>query len=310
MASWDGSYYPPSRPRRPADGIRARSQRGVIGQTWWSRRFIGVLESFQMGARLTRGRSYARSGQVLDLQVTAGLVTARVQGSRVRPYQVSIGLRVLSERDWRKAEEALADQALFLATLLAGEMPQDIEEVFASCRLSLFPAARGDLVSRCSCPDYANPCKHIAATYYILAEAFDEDPFLILAWRGRTKENLLANLRLLRQDEDAPPEGLPEVLPVAAVPLEEAIDHFWAAGPGMAELGIHPVAATVPDALLRQLDPIDLGLGAGLAEILAPAYARMAAGAELLAVGREPAGREPAAPPPEPAPKRRPRKAR
>ena len=287
MANWDGDYYTP-KPRRAADGIRAKSQRGTIGQTWWSRRFIGVLESFNMGARLTRGRSYARSGQVLEIGVTAGLVTAKVQGSRVRPYKVSIGLKVLSERDWRKAEDALAEQALFLATLLSGEMPQDIEEVFETCRLSLFPAARGELISECSCPDYANPCKHIAAIYYILAEAFDEDPFLILAWRGRTKETLLANLRLLRQDEDAPQEApTPPVIP-AALALEDVIDKFWAAGPGVGDMAVRPVAAAVPDALLRQLDPIDLGLGAGLAEILAPAYARMAAGAELLAVGRQP----------------------
>ena len=249
-----------------------------------------------MGTRLTRGRSYARSGQVLNLEVTPGYVTAQVQGSRVRPYRVSIGLRVLSERDWRNAEEALTQQALFLATLLAGEMPQDIEQVFESCRLSLFPAARGELISQCSCPDYANPCKHVAATYYILAEAFDEDPFLILAWRGRTKENLLANLRLLRQD-DAGHEVPPAPLPAASVPLEEAIDTFWEAGPAVSDLRIHPLAAAAPDALLRQLDPVDVGLGAGLAETLAPAYARMAAGAELLAVGRGPA-----ADPPQPAP--------
>lgn len=289
MADWDYPYYPPAQPRRAANGIRAKSQRGAIGQTWWSRRFIGVLESFNMGTRLTRGRSYARSGQVLNLAVAPGLVTASVQGSRVKPYQVSIGLRVLSERDWRTAEDALTQQALFLATLLAGEMPQDIEEVFETCKLSLFPAARGDLASQCSCPDYANPCKHIAATYYILAEAFDEDPFLILAWRGRTKENLLANLRLLRRDEEAPAGFAPARSPVAAAPLEESVGTFWEPGPGMGDLRIHPRAAAVPDALLRQLDPLDLGLGAGLAEILAPAYARMAAGAEALALGREPA---------------------
>jgi uncharacterized Zn finger protein len=221
----------------------------------------------------------------------------------VRPYKVSIGLRVLSERDWRKAEEALTEQALFLATLLSGEMPHDIEEVFKTCKLALFPTARGDLISECSCPDYANPCKHVAATYYILAEAFDEDPFLILAWRGRTKENLLANLRLLRQDEDLPQDVRAAPLLPAALPLEDAIDTFWVGGPGVGDLRIRPVAAAVPDALLRQLDPIDIGLGAGLAEILAAAYARMAAGAELLAVGGEPAADPPQ--PPREAPARK-----
>ncbi|HEU5003274.1 MAG TPA: SWIM zinc finger family protein [Actinomycetota bacterium] len=284
MAPFDEPYYPyyPPTVRRAAAGIKAKSQRGAIGQTWWSQQFIAVLESFRLGGRLTRGKSYARTGQVLDLEVSPGVVSARVQGSRARPYQVSIGLTVLSERDWRAAEDALAGEALYLAMLLAGEMPQDIGEVFRACKLALFPASHRDLVTQCSCPDYANPCKHIAATYYILAEAFDEDPFLILAWRGRPKDVLLANLRLLRQD--SPSVGEVPAGPAAAgpsgagvPPLEESLAGFWSAGPELAELHVRPVPAVVPDAVLRQLDPIDLGLGTSLADELRPAYERMAA---------------------------------
>ena len=186
-------YPPPSKPR-PADGLRARSKRGAIGDTWWSKRFIDVLESFHMGTRLTRGRSYARSGQVLELEVASGEVTSSVQGSRVKPYKVSIRLLPLSEKDWTMVEQAMEERAVFLAKLLAGDMPHDIEEVFSTCRLSLFPESLRDLSTDCSCPDWANPCKHIAATFYLLAEAFDGDPFLIFQWRGRTKQELLSRL--------------------------------------------------------------------------------------------------------------------
>ena len=196
------------------DGLQAKSKRGAIGETWWSQRFIEVLEDFHEGPRLARGRAYARRGQVIDLDVEAGEVGARVQGSRARPYSVSIGVTVLDDTDWARVEEAMASQALFLARLLAGEMPREIEDAFAATGLSLFPATADDLATDCSCPDWENPCKHVAAVYYLLAEAFDRDPFLIFAWRGRPRERLLAELRALRG------EG-------AGTPTPGAIDEAW-----------------------------------------------------------------------------------
>ena len=97
--------WPPSRPIRVAGGIKARSKRGAIGEQWWSRRFIGVLESYGMSGRLARGRSYARAGQVLDFELAQGRVTARVQGSRVRPYQVRIGVLPLTTAQWQRVQE-------------------------------------------------------------------------------------------------------------------------------------------------------------------------------------------------------------
>lgn len=286
---WYGfpSYAPTV--RRPAPGgIPAKSKRGGIGGTWWSQRFIAVLESFSMGPRLSRGRSYARSGQVLDLAVGPGLAVARVQGSRVRPYNVEIGAAALSEKDWRRAEDAMASQAIFLATLLAGEMPRSIEEAFAECKLSLFPARPKDLRTSCSCPDWANPCKHVAAALYILAERFDEDPFLIFAWRGRPKEVLLENLRLLRADPEEEAEAGPPACDEEAPPLEDCLDRFWEAGAELSSLRVYPMAAESPDALLRQLDPPRVTVrGRDLVELLEPAYREMAAGAERRAMGAE-----------------------
>jgi uncharacterized Zn finger protein len=186
------------RPLRVDGGLRARSTRGAIGQSWWSRRFVDVLESFALGTRLTRGRSYARAGQVLDLVVTPGAVTAQVQGSRPRPYRVRIGLRPFDAAVWRRVEGTLAGQALYSARLLAGDLPPELEEVFAAAGAPLFPAGVDELTMSCSCPDGAVPCKHLAATCYLLAEEFDSDPFQILHWRGRDRRALLDRLRLAR----------------------------------------------------------------------------------------------------------------
>ena len=176
-------------------GIKARSKRGAIGEKWWSRRFIAVLESYGMSGRLQRGRNYARRGQVLEFGLSAGKVTARVQGSRPQPYKVTITVLPLTAAQWHAVESRLGAQALFRARLLAGEMPEQIEEVFTGCGTPLFPRTASDLDMRCSCPDWEVPCKHLAAVCYVLAEAFDDDPFRMLAWRGRGREELLTALR-------------------------------------------------------------------------------------------------------------------
>lgn len=128
MGDWGGfPRYQAARPLPAEGGISARSRRGPIGETWWSRRFIELLESFGVGSRLKRGRSYARAGQVTELAVEPGLVLASVQGTRHTPYRVRIQANALSERQWQRAEKAIAGEALPLAKLLAGEMPREIE---------------------------------------------------------------------------------------------------------------------------------------------------------------------------------------
>ena len=151
-----------------------------------------MLESFNIGARLQRGRSYARRGQVLSINIAEGKVTARVQGSRPTPYRVEIRVETLAKNNWKKLAQTLAGQALYTAKLLAGEMPQDIEDAFRQAKLSLFPKSRRDLKTECSCPDWSNPCKHIAAVYYLLGEEFKRDPFLIFRLRGIAREDFVA----------------------------------------------------------------------------------------------------------------------
>ena len=188
-------------------GVTARSKRGEIGDTWWSRRFITVLESFGIGSRLQRGKRYARTGQVLSLEIVPGQVRASVQGSRSKPYRVFIETEILADSEWGGIEDVMASRAVFLAKLLSGEMPEEIEEAFVESSTTLFPASDDDLVSACSCPDWENPCKHVAAVFYLMAESFDDDPFLIFAWRGRDKERLLAELRARRHGPSANESG-------------------------------------------------------------------------------------------------------
>ena len=263
MSDW---YPPPSRPLAVEDGLKVRSTRGAIGETWWSERFVEVLEEIGLGSRLQRGRAYARKGQVISLDVDAGSVTARVQGSRSRPYRVRIGITAFGKLDWAKLERTLADSAWYTAKLLAGEMPEDIEDVFAGLGLALFPTTAGDLSMDCSCPDWEVPCKHLAAAFYLLAEAFDDDPFTILAWRGREREDLLANLAAARSA--GPPAA--DHAEQTGTPLADCLDTFFAK---QAEIPATSAPSTAGTALLDQLPPVEVAVrGRALTDLLRPAY--------------------------------------
>jgi uncharacterized Zn finger protein len=273
---WD--YYEPSRPIKVEGGIKAKSERGEIGSTWWSKRWIGVLESFSMGTRLTRGRSYARQGQVISIDIEPGVVKAKVQGSRPKPYNIKIQLRPLSDQDWEEVTEAMASQAIFAAKLLAGEMPTNIEEAFHAVKLSLFPTAAKDLVTDCSCPDWANPCKHIAAVYYLLAERFDEDPFLIFKLRGRTKDEIIQALREKRTEtlpvESAAPSTSDDSIQADdGFLLEDNLDTFWREGEGLDGFTVNPTAPEVDKAILKRLGDAPFTIeGHTIAALLARAY--------------------------------------
>jgi uncharacterized Zn finger protein len=212
---------------------------------------------------------------VLGFELGTGLVTAAVQGSRARPYRVRIQVLPLTARQWERAERELAARALFRARLLAGEMPPEIEEVFAGCGTPLFPRSAADLTMSCSCPDWEVPCKHLAAVCYVLAEAFDDDPFKLLAWRGRGREELLAALRRVSAAEP-PPQA--RVIEVADQPLAQCLDGFWSPGLSQARLrALPPARLTAPDLLLRSFEPPPVTIrGQDISTLLAPAYARLA----------------------------------
>lgn len=261
MSNW----YPATRPRQVDGGLTARSTRGAIGQTWWSQRFIEVLESIGIGSRLQRGRNYARRGQVISFDVGPGLVTALVQGSRVRPYRVRIGIPAFGKNEWAQVESALAENAWYAASLLSSEMPSDIEEVFDALGLSLFPTTVRELSLDCSCPDSAVPCKHLAATFYLLAEAFDDEPFDIFAWRGRDREELLENLSAARSARPAADRAEP-----TGPQLGDLLDSFFVR---QNELPAVCPPVTSPTALLDEVPGVPVIVrGRALLDTLRSAY--------------------------------------
>lgn len=261
---WD--YFPPPSVPIPAQG-GIKLQGTARDQSWWAQRWIAVLESFNIGTRLARGRSYARNGQVLDIAIAPGRVTAQVQGSRPQPYRVTIDMPTLSVAEWESVLDAIAAQAAFTAQLLNGAMPQAIETAFAAANVALFPQTLQEIETFCSCPDWSNPCKHIAAVYYLLGQEFDRDPFLIFTLRGLTREDLLDHLGTRA---DASPSDTP---PPEAEPLPDDPQRFWHGDPAVpiAFASGAPPPVTAP--LLRQLGPFPFWRGeTDLRQTLEPLY--------------------------------------
>ena len=257
-SDWDPWEHYHHGPPLPADGIRARSQRGKFGQTWWAGRWLATLERICGEGRLARGRSYARRGQVVSLEAGPDGVSATVQGSRTTPYDVSIRLRTLPDAVWAKVVEAMAARALYSAKLLAGEMPEQIEEVFVAAGASLLPGTRRDLLTQCSRPDSANPCKHVAAVYYLLGERFDLDPFLMFELRGRRKDILLAALRDRRGDvpTEAEVEGEAPAGPEPGVLASDiSTSDFWRNPGGLPSLTFSFEPPPIDALAVRRLGP-------------------------------------------------------
>jgi len=268
---YDDYYFKPSKPKEAKDGIKARSQRGAFAKNWWAQRWIAALERLVDSGRLTRGRSYARKGQVLSIEETKDGIAAKVQGSRSTPYKIKIQIVPLSDTEWDKVFDALAEQAIFTAQLLAGEMPQEIESAFEAAHVSLFPNRRSDLTTACSCPDPSNPCKHIAAAHYILGESFDEDPFLIFRLRGKTQEQIMAALRQRRAGGD---ESIAELVeePEDVVPLEEQMAHFWELSASLEGFSVSVRPPVIEMPLLKRLGDASFVPAPGLESLLKGAY--------------------------------------
>ncbi len=194
---------------------------------WWAQRWIDVLESFGWRRRLERARNYVREGRVLKLQFKGPQVLAQVQGTAPEPYEVSLGLDPFSDEQWGYVIEELSQQAIFAAKLLAGEMPQTIEDAFTASGLSLFPFSKFDIHSTCDCPDPVNPCKHIGAVYYLLGDTFSRDPFMLFELRGRTKQQIIETLRQLRSISASNPgeESLAKIESLSSFPNLK--HRFW-----------------------------------------------------------------------------------
>jgi uncharacterized Zn finger protein len=239
-----------------------------MATAWWSRRFVEVLESYGLGARMQRGRRYARTGQVIEVEVSRGLLAAQVQGSRPKPYLVTAALAVPSDERWSAILERMRAKVGFVARLLDGEVPTDLEDVFADAGVPLFPAGWEDFNANCTCPDWENPCKHIAAMLYVVADRLDRDPWLVLLLRGREQAVLL---EALAGGGSAPPAAGSEVAPwwpfgVGPVPVD-----FQAVGDPLVSLRSGPAHA-----VLDTMEPLAVELGSStFMDLLRPLYEKL-----------------------------------
>ena len=260
-------HYERTKPHEVKGGIKAKSKRGAFGTTWWGERWEETLKGFGISNRLQRGKRYARKGQVLSIAVGEGEVASEVQGSRSDPYEVTIRLRPYDENEWDQIIEGLRRQPYFAAALMAGEMPSGVEDVVERVGLTLFPERETDLKTDCSCPDWSNPCKHIAAVYLLLAEEFDRDPFLLFRLRGMPQGVLMDRIG----GEGATPAGPDNGSSPDDVPL--TTDGFWDS-PNLSDdvYGLVETSSTHA-ALPRQLGKFPFWRAAeDLVDVLDPVY--------------------------------------
>ena len=185
----------PIRIPRFAAGIRAQESRSGAGRSWWSRRWREIMERMGLGARLGRGRNYAASGQVVSLKIAGPHIEASVVGTRPDPYLITIDFRTPSDDARDRIVSSLRAEPMMVARLLADNLPVEVETLFKAEGCDLFPGGRlspgkYDMTTKCSCPDYANPCKHSSAVLLLLGEEVTRRPATLLELRGITLEEL------------------------------------------------------------------------------------------------------------------------
>lgn len=185
----------PVRVPRFAAGIRAQEMRAGAGRSWWSMRWMKRLEGMGLGSRLGRGKNYALSGQITEMRIIGPRVEAAVVGTRSEPYRVEIDFRLPDEEAHRRIVSAIRSEPMLVARLMVDDLPTEIEAIFLDEGTDLFPGGKiapgkYDMTTRCSCPDYANPCKHTAAVLLILGEEIARRPATLLELRGISMEDL------------------------------------------------------------------------------------------------------------------------
>ena len=256
-----------------------RGGRRRFGATWWGQAWIDALEQRARldPNRLPRGRSYARYDRVGAMTIEPGEVRAPVLGSRASAYRVRVRVRPFTDSEWNTALGAIAAKAAHAAALLDGEVAPAIVEDLAAAGIDLLPVA-GEVGTTCSCPDWANPCKHAAAVCYLIADLLDEDPFGVLLLRGRTRDQVLAGLRGRRAtavgrrggETGGPARGGPDPGVAARAAFTPVAARPALPGPPL------PPAHPGPTASFATDPPADSGLAAGELAALAADAARRA----------------------------------
>lgn len=163
-----------------------------FGTTWWGEKWLDSLTHIDYGNRLPRGARYARNGSVKSIDIKNGIITAKVAGSRPTPYKETITVPQFDKTKVKAFLDSLTRHPIILAALLQRRLDPEVLKIADECGLKVFPTSWKDLGMKCSCPDWAVPCKHLAAVIYKISEEIDNNPFLVFELHGL---DLLAELK-------------------------------------------------------------------------------------------------------------------
>jgi uncharacterized Zn finger protein len=253
------------KPRRVRGGLRLAARQYPPALSWWSQRWLDAVLLSAREHEMREGFEYARSGQTRGLTIEPGRASASIQGRAVRPYKAVVQVQSFTDEQWEGVIGLLAESALISGRLLAGELPEGIEEPFDRLGLCLFPKQTGDAVAACTAPNERPWCKHACCLALLLAEALEKDPLQVFALRGLPPGELVERLRDRRA---AGPGGGVQggTSPVAVIdladrrlesspPLEDSLDDYWDLGPGLGDLETPIRPPEVSHPLLRRLGP-------------------------------------------------------
>lgn len=163
----------------------------AIANKWWGKAWNKNLENYaDFRNRISRGKSYVKNGAVLDLQIAEGKIEALVQGSSSKPYKVTISIDKLDKKKWQRVIEICNQKIDTMETLLLGNFPKELDEMFSNSTNGMFPSPK-EIHFNCSCPDSARMCKHVAAVLYGIGARLDEDPILFFKLRDIDFQELL-----------------------------------------------------------------------------------------------------------------------
>ena len=172
-----------------------------FGSTWWGKNWLNALKSIYHSNRLPRGRSYARSNAVRSVKIHKSVVNAKVKGRLPKPYRINIEVPLFTKTEKQKIENIVLSNPYFVSRMLAGELPPVLLDNLQAEDIHPFPQDSKDIETSCSCPDWANPCKHIAAVIYLIASQIDKDPFLVFKLKGLDIEQALKNTKAAKVEK-------------------------------------------------------------------------------------------------------------
>ncbi|TXK28255.1 DEAD/DEAH box helicase [Pontibacter qinzhouensis] len=198
------------------------------GKTFWGKEWLNALKNIDYGNRLPRGSSYATKGAVKSIDIQSNQIVAQVQGSRPRPYKINITVPAFTDGQKEDLTELLASNPAWLAGLLNRQLPPELLEQVKNQYIDIFPREWSDFEMKCSCPDWAVPCKHLAAVVYIIANEIDLNPMLVLQLHGYDAAAALKDRQVdISQSLTEPVENLHDHLyPNKPEPLEVPEDVF------------------------------------------------------------------------------------